>query len=58
MIWRVATTIIAVPDWILIQAVPGSDSTPDAVFLRSRTTAYYLAKLDRDEGGNPVVEQI
>lgn len=52
-VYRVETTAIAIPDWILDQAVPDLSFTRDYVWLKSEPMAKYLCQLDRNEGGQP-----
>lgn len=52
-IYRVATTVIAIPAWAYEQAVPDLKSTADYVWLSNRQLADLLLTTDRAEGGKP-----
>jgi hypothetical protein len=57
-VYRVTTTVIAIPAWAHEQAVPDLKSTADYVWLSNRYLAEFLCRIDREQGGNPDVLRI
>jgi hypothetical protein len=54
-IYRVDTTVIAIPDWAFEKAIPDLTSTRDYVWLADRQLARHIWKMDRAEGGSPQI---
>jgi len=52
-IYRVTTTVIAIPAWAHDQAVADLKSTADYVWLANRYLAELLCQTDREQGGTP-----
>lgn len=56
-VWRVEPSVIAIPSWAQQRAIKGLSTARHYVWLRRRD-AWYLSKMDREDGGQPCVVRV